>query len=142
MSVVDVLSAVDVDTSSRSSIEDPSLAPTSESTQPRRYRQRRRRAEFIRDVRRLIVTSWLAKTGQRWRWTPLDREYIYRLALRVPAWEIMALWDCYLDRPFRECKIPHFCQGSVLDRLRDDERAKPLADMYRDRLYYKRAMKS
>lgn len=141
MSDVDVLSAVDVDVSPKVSIETPSHAPHPDLTRPRRSR-RRPRAEFIRDIRRLINTSWLAKTGQRWRWTPYDRECIYRLAMQVPAWEVMALWDCFLDRPFRECKIPHFCNGSVLDRLRDDERAKPLANMYRDRLYYKREMKS
>lgn len=113
--------------------ETPSQAP---QTGQRRSR-RRPRAEFIRDIRRLVVTSWLAKTGQQWRWTAYDRECLYQLAMRIPAWEIMALWDCYIDQPWRECTIPHFVQGFVLDRLRDDVRAKTLADLYRKRLYCK-----
>lgn len=132
-------SAVAFDVSESVSIETPSPNPSSPDLARQGRSKRRPRPEYIRDVRRLIVASWLAKTGQRWRWTPLDRNYLWRLAMRLPAWEIMALWDCYLERPWREVHITHFCQ--VTDQLRDNRRFKDLMRMYRDRLYCKREFK-
>lgn len=134
---IDLL-GVDVDVSrSKSAIADPSYAPIPDLNRPRRSIRRRRRPDYIRDVRRLIEASWLAKVGQRWRWTPVDREYLYQLALRRPAWEIMALWDCYLERPWHECHVTHFCEPGVIDWLLDNPRFKSLAAMYMDRLISK-----
>lgn len=133
---VDVLRSVDVDVSGEGFEKTPFRAPRPDLTGPRR-RMRRPRAEFIRDVRRLITVSWLAKTGQRWRWTPIDRDYLYRLTMATSAWDVMAAWDCYLTRPWQGCYITHFCSETVQQQLRDDSRFKSLAVMYRDRLISK-----
>lgn len=85
----------------------------------------------------MIQTSWLAKVGQQWRWTPLDRAYLYHLAMRLPAWQVMALWDCYIKRPWHECRAVHFCQPEILDWLRDDPDFKTLEAIYSKRLLSK-----
>jgi hypothetical protein len=129
--------AVAVDVSGEVSRETP-VSPF--LTQPRRSR-RRPRAEFIRDVRRLITASWLAKTGQQWRWTLLDREYLYQLTMRSSPWEVMAAWDCYINRPWQACRITHFCCDSIQNEVRRDSRYRDLREMYQDRLECKRGMK-
>lgn len=133
---VGVESVVDV----RMGIENP-LACPHDTARPQRSIGRRPRAEFIRDVRRLIVASWLAKTGQQWRWTAYDRECLYRLTMATSAGEVMAAWDCYLKIPWKQVAIPHFTSETLQTRLRDDPKFKSLAAMYFDRLNCKRGMK-
>lgn len=142
VNAVDVSVAVDVDVSREVSKETPSNAPQTPDWEGPRRSMRRPRPEFIRDVRRLITASWLAKTGQKWRWTPLDRFMLWDLSMRKPAWEIMALWDCYIARAWRDCAITHFCDPGVMDALGDHPLRSQLARLYRDRLYCKRGMKS
>ena len=122
-----------VDVQSRSKIANPSFLP-SLGRQARintRKRIRRPRPEYIRDVRRYITAAWLKHSGQEFNWSPLARENLYRMALTFRAWELMAMWDIYLERPRVIYSV--FYMGKVAAQIVADPRFKAIASKHEER---------
>lgn len=127
-----------VDVSPTVSIETPDCTPLPEAGQgahaTARKRARRVRPEYIRDVRRHIEQSFKARTDRYFQWTGLYRANLRTMMGVYTAWEIMALWDLYIEASRNVYRLYYMEREAVF--LMDDPRFKELSRKHEEFLIH------
>lgn len=128
--------AVDVDP--KVSIETLDCNPLPEAGQgahaTARKRARRVRPEYIRDVRRHMERTFKARTGSDFQWTALYRANLRTMMGVYSAWEIMALWDLYIEASRNVYRLYYMEREAVF--LMDDPRFKDLCRKHEEFLIH------
>jgi hypothetical protein len=103
----------------------------------RRQDNPRQRVEYWKELLGYVDAAYVRKFGRHYAWNNLARKNLWNLARAYAAWEVMALWDLYLES---ECwwarQTGWSVYGMVRDvgRLMDDARLKSLATKHEEYL--------
>lgn len=88
------------------------------------------RVEFWRDLLAHIDAAYRQKFKRHYPWNNLVRKNLWNLARAYSSWEVMALWDLYLEsETWWACQTGWSVYGMIRDagRLMDDPQFKQLA---------------
>jgi hypothetical protein len=108
----------------------PLHPPSCRGDKRRRQANTRPHVEYWHELLAFIDAGYRKKFGRHYPWNNLARKNIFNLAMALTAWEVMALWDLYLEsRSWWASQTGWSVYGMIRDqgRLMDDPRFKQLA---------------
>ena len=93
--------------------------------------------EYWHDLLAYIDSAYRKKFGRHYPWNNLARKNLWNLARGYSSWEVMALWDLYLETESHWARRTGWSvYGMIRDvgRLLDDPRLKQLALKHEEHL--------
>jgi hypothetical protein len=102
-----------------------------------RQANRKPHVEYWRPLLAYVDSAYVRKLGSHYPWSNLARKNLWNLARLYSAWEVLALWDLYLESGSRWARRTGWSvYGMIRDagRLMDDSRFKKLAANHEENL--------
>ena len=103
----------------------PLHPPSGRGDKRRRQANQKPRVEYWHELLAHIDAGYRKKFGRHYAWNNLARKNLWNLARGYTAWEVMALWDLYLEsESWWAVKTTWSVYGMIRDvgRLTDDSR--------------------
>ncbi len=117
------------------------LHPPCQGDKGHRQANQKPHVEYWHELLAHVDSAYRKKFGRHYPWNNLARKNLWNLARGYSSWEVMALWDLYLQREScwarrTGCSV----YGMIRDvgRLMDDRRFKPLAVKHEESLARRR----
>jgi hypothetical protein len=115
----------------------PLHPPSGRGDKRRRQANEKPHVEYWRELLAYVDAAYRKKFGKHYPWSNLARKNLWNFARGYSSWEVMALWDLYLESESWWARQSGWSvYGMIRDagRLMDDSRLKKLAANYEDGL--------
>jgi len=111
----------------------PLHPPSGRGDKRRRQAKQKPHVEYWHELLAYIDAAYRKKFARHYQWNNLARKNLWNLARGYSAWEVMALWDLYLEsESWWAVQTTWSVYGMIRDasRLMDDSRLKQRALMH------------
>jgi hypothetical protein len=119
----------------------PLHPPSGRGDKRRRQANHRPHVQYWRELLAYIDATYRKKFGRHYPWNNLARKNLWNMARALTPWEVMALWDLYLEsESWWAVQTTWSVYGMICDagRLMDNSRLKQVAFVHKENLARKR----